>query len=47
MWPTERARAKAVTPPLALSAREPAKTAAGTRAVGSPRVLSDLFRMGR
>ncbi|BBZ48405.1 circularly permuted type 2 ATP-grasp protein [Mycobacterium heidelbergense] len=40
--PTERARAETVTLPSA-----PAKTAAGTWAVSSPRVLSDLFWMGR
>jgi len=42
--PTERARAATVTLP---SAPEPAKTAAGTWGVSSPRVLSDLFWMGR
>jgi uncharacterized circularly permuted ATP-grasp superfamily protein/uncharacterized alpha-E superfamily protein len=42
--PTERARAETVTLP---SAPEPAKTAAGTWGVSSPRVLSDLFWMGR
>jgi uncharacterized circularly permuted ATP-grasp superfamily protein/uncharacterized alpha-E superfamily protein len=41
--PTARARAEAVTLPLV----EPVKTAAGTWAVSSPRVLSDLFWMGR
>jgi uncharacterized circularly permuted ATP-grasp superfamily protein/uncharacterized alpha-E superfamily protein len=41
--PTERARAEAVTVPVL----EPVKTAAGTWAVSSPRVLSDLFWMGR
>jgi uncharacterized circularly permuted ATP-grasp superfamily protein/uncharacterized alpha-E superfamily protein len=46
--PTERARAETVTPPiLGPSALEPAKTAAGTWGVSSPRVLSDLFWMGR
>ncbi|OBF44112.1 hypothetical protein A5787_13610 [Mycobacterium sp. 852002-50816_SCH5313054-b] len=42
--PTERARAETVTLP---SAPQPAKTAAGTWGVSSPRVLSDLFWMGR
>jgi uncharacterized circularly permuted ATP-grasp superfamily protein/uncharacterized alpha-E superfamily protein len=42
--PTERARAETVT---LRSAPEPAKTAAGTWGVSSPRVLSDLFWMGR
>jgi uncharacterized circularly permuted ATP-grasp superfamily protein/uncharacterized alpha-E superfamily protein len=42
--PTERARAETVTLP---SAPEPAKTAAGTWGVSSPRVLSDLFWLGR
>jgi uncharacterized circularly permuted ATP-grasp superfamily protein/uncharacterized alpha-E superfamily protein len=42
--PTERARAETVTPP---SIVPPAKTGAGTWAVSSPRVLSDLFWMGR
>jgi uncharacterized circularly permuted ATP-grasp superfamily protein/uncharacterized alpha-E superfamily protein len=42
--PTERARAEAVTLPLV---EPPVKTAAGTWAVSSPRVLSDLFWMGR
>lgn len=42
--PTERARAEAVSPP---SVEPPAKTAAGTWAVSSPRVLSDLFWIGR
>ncbi|CPR12286.1 putative alanine and leucine rich protein [Mycobacterium bohemicum DSM 44277] len=44
--PTERARTEAVTltqPPLSA----PAKTAAGTWGVSSPRVLSDLFWIGR
>jgi uncharacterized circularly permuted ATP-grasp superfamily protein/uncharacterized alpha-E superfamily protein len=42
--PTERARAEAVT----LPAPEPTvKTGAGTLTVSSPRVLSDLFWMGR
>ncbi|HSS23717.1 MAG TPA: circularly permuted type 2 ATP-grasp protein [Mycobacterium sp.] len=46
LWvrPTERARAEAVTLPLV---EPPVKTAAGTWAVSSPRVLSDLFWMGR
>jgi uncharacterized circularly permuted ATP-grasp superfamily protein/uncharacterized alpha-E superfamily protein len=42
--PTERARAETVTLPTAPA---PAKTAAGTWGVSSPRVLSDLFWMGR
>jgi uncharacterized circularly permuted ATP-grasp superfamily protein/uncharacterized alpha-E superfamily protein len=42
--PTERARAEAVTIPVV---EPPMKTAAGTWAVSSPRVLSDLFWMGR
>ena len=42
--PTERARAETVTLP---SPATPAKTAAGTWGVSSPRVLSDLFWMGR
>jgi uncharacterized circularly permuted ATP-grasp superfamily protein/uncharacterized alpha-E superfamily protein len=42
--PTERARAETVTLP---SVEPPVKTAAGTWAVSSPRVLSDLFWMGR
>jgi uncharacterized circularly permuted ATP-grasp superfamily protein/uncharacterized alpha-E superfamily protein len=42
--PTERARAETVTLP---SAPVPAKTAAGTWGVSSPRVLSELFWMGR
>jgi uncharacterized circularly permuted ATP-grasp superfamily protein/uncharacterized alpha-E superfamily protein len=42
--PTERARAETVTLP---SAPLPAKTAAGTWGVSSPRVLSELFWMGR
>ncbi len=42
--PTERARAETVTLP---SAPQPEKTAAGTWGVSSPRVLSDLFWMGR
>lgn len=42
--PTERARAETITLP---SAPPPAKTAAGTWGVSSPRVLSDLFWMGR
>jgi uncharacterized alpha-E superfamily protein len=41
--PTERARAETVTLPSVT----PVKTAAGTWAVSSPRVLSDLFWMGR
>jgi uncharacterized alpha-E superfamily protein len=42
--PTDRSRAEAVT----LAAPEtPAKAGAGTLAVSSPRVLSDLFWMGR
>jgi uncharacterized circularly permuted ATP-grasp superfamily protein/uncharacterized alpha-E superfamily protein len=43
--PTERARAETVTLPSAPA--PPAKTAAGTWGVSSPRVLSDLFWMGR
>lgn len=42
--PTERARAEAVGPP---SMGPPAKSAAGTWGVSSPRVLSDLFWIGR
>jgi uncharacterized circularly permuted ATP-grasp superfamily protein/uncharacterized alpha-E superfamily protein len=42
--PTERARAEAVTLP---APEAPVKTGAGTLAVSSPRVLSDLFWMGR
>ncbi|PJE13477.1 circularly permuted type 2 ATP-grasp protein [Mycobacterium sp.] len=42
--PTERAIAETITLP---SARPPVKTGAGTFAVSSPRVLSDLFWMGR
>ncbi|MFZ1177910.1 MAG: circularly permuted type 2 ATP-grasp protein, partial [Mycobacterium sp.] len=42
--PTERARAEAVSVP---SPAPPTKTAAGTWAVSSPRVLSDLFWIGR
>ncbi|WP_139272916.1 circularly permuted type 2 ATP-grasp protein [Mycobacterium paraffinicum] len=42
--PTERARAEAVSLP---SPPPPAKTAAGTWGVSSPRVLSDLFWIGR
>lgn len=42
--PTERARAEAVSLPSPLP---PAKTAAGTWGVSSPRVLSDLFWIGR
>ena len=46
--PTERARAEAVTLPVAEPSLErPAKTGAGTWGVSSPRVLSDLFWMGR
>jgi uncharacterized circularly permuted ATP-grasp superfamily protein/uncharacterized alpha-E superfamily protein len=50
LWirPTERARAEAVTVPvLEPSVTPPTKTAAGTWAVSSPRVLSNLFWMGR
>ncbi|MDM4141284.1 MULTISPECIES: circularly permuted type 2 ATP-grasp protein [Mycobacterium] len=42
--PTERARAEAISLP---TPEAPAKTAAGTWAVSSPRVLSDLFWIGR
>lgn len=42
--PTERALAETVTLP---SVVQPAKTGAGTWAISSPRVLSDLFWMGR
>ena len=42
--PTERARAETVSLP---SPAPPAKTAAGTWGVSSPRVLSDLFWIGR
>ncbi|WP_421840298.1 circularly permuted type 2 ATP-grasp protein [Mycobacterium sp.] len=42
--PTERALAETATPP---SLEPPAKTAAGTWGVSSPRVLSDMFWMGR
>nr|WP_156670010.1 circularly permuted type 2 ATP-grasp protein [Mycobacterium sp. E3305] len=42
--PTERARAEAVSLP---SPPPPAKSAAGTWGVSSPRVLSDLFWIGR
>jgi uncharacterized circularly permuted ATP-grasp superfamily protein/uncharacterized alpha-E superfamily protein len=42
--PTERARAEIITLP---SVEPPVKTAAGTWGVSSPRVLSDLFWMGR
>jgi len=42
--PTERARAETIKLP---SAPSPVKTAAGTWGVSSPRVLSDLFWMGR
>jgi uncharacterized circularly permuted ATP-grasp superfamily protein/uncharacterized alpha-E superfamily protein len=46
--PTERARAETVTLPLVEPSLElPAKTGAGTWGVSSPRVLSDLFWMGR
>jgi uncharacterized circularly permuted ATP-grasp superfamily protein/uncharacterized alpha-E superfamily protein len=45
--PTERARAETITVPPVAPALEPAKTAAGTWGVSSPRVLSDLFWMGR
>ncbi|MBW0017583.1 MAG: circularly permuted type 2 ATP-grasp protein [Mycobacterium sp.] len=47
--PTERARAETVTLPLLEPIKElpPAKTGAGTWGVSSPRVLSDLFWMGR
>ncbi|MGF2944192.1 circularly permuted type 2 ATP-grasp protein [Mycobacterium sp. Lab-001] len=49
--PTERARAEAVTVPAPVPpAKTPvpaAKTGAGTWAVSSPRVLSDLFWIGR
>jgi uncharacterized alpha-E superfamily protein len=46
--PTERAIAETVTSPISdLSARESAKTGIGTWGVSSPRVLSDLFWMGR
>ncbi|KZS75325.1 hypothetical protein A4G29_23395 [Mycobacterium kansasii] len=46
--PTERAIAEAVTvTTLPPSLMPTAKTGAGTRAVSSPRVLSDLFWMGR
>ncbi|HWF70987.1 MAG TPA: alpha-E domain-containing protein, partial [Mycobacterium sp.] len=50
LWvrPTERARAEAVTVPVVEPlVTPPVKTAAGTWAVSSPRVLSDLFWMGR
>ncbi|OSC37875.1 circularly permuted type 2 ATP-grasp protein [Mycobacterium decipiens] len=42
--PMERAHAEAITLPVLVP---PAKTGAGTWAVSSPRVLSDLFWMGR
>ncbi len=46
--PTARARAETITPTsLGLSALQPVKTAAGTWGISSPRVLSDLFWMGR
>ncbi len=41
--PTERARAETIS----VSVEPPAKTAAGTWGVSSPRVLSDLFWIGR
>ena len=43
--PTERARAETVN--AAVGCRAPVKTGAGTWGVSSPRVLSDLFWMGR
>jgi uncharacterized circularly permuted ATP-grasp superfamily protein/uncharacterized alpha-E superfamily protein len=46
--PTERARAEIITvPALEPSVTPPVKTAAGTWGISSPRVLSDLFWMGR
>ncbi|WP_158016430.1 circularly permuted type 2 ATP-grasp protein [Mycobacterium basiliense] len=46
--PTERAIAETVSlPALEPSVLQPTKTGAGTRGVSSPRVLSDLFWMGR
>ncbi len=42
--PTERARTETVTLPTVVP---PAKTGAGTWSISSPRVLSDLFWMGR
>ncbi|WAC89608.1 circularly permuted type 2 ATP-grasp protein [Mycobacterium sp. Aquia_213] len=42
--PTERARAETITLPTEV---QPVKTAAGTWGVSSPRVLSDLFWIGR
>jgi uncharacterized circularly permuted ATP-grasp superfamily protein/uncharacterized alpha-E superfamily protein len=46
--PTERVRAETVAlPVLEPSITPPAKTGAGTWSVSSPRVLSDLFWMGR
>ena len=42
--PTDRSRTETVTLP---TPETPAKTGAGTMAVSSPRVLSDLFWMGR
>ena len=42
--PTERVRAEAITPPTEVAR---VKTAAGTWGVSSPRVLSDLFWIGR
>jgi uncharacterized alpha-E superfamily protein len=46
--PTARARAETVTvPSVEAAVAAPAKTGAGTWGVSSPRVLSDLFWMGR
>ncbi|MGO9384745.1 MAG: circularly permuted type 2 ATP-grasp protein [Mycobacterium sp.] len=46
--PTARARAETITlPSLEPTVEVPAKTAAGTWGVSSPRVLSELFWMGR
>ncbi|OBG25218.1 circularly permuted type 2 ATP-grasp protein [Mycobacterium sp. 852002-51057_SCH5723018] len=46
--PSERAHAETITvPTMEPAALKPAKTAAGTWGVSSPRVLSDLFWMGR
>ncbi|OMC30446.1 hypothetical protein A5739_14845 [Mycobacterium colombiense] len=42
--PTERARAEAISLP---TPEPPAKTAAGTWGISSPRVLSDMFWIGR
>ncbi len=42
--PTDRSRTETITVP---APETPAKTGAGTSAVSSPRVLSDLFWMGR